>query len=265
LPSFLQNTAKLTWRNITIDKNNYFPVKKELLKKLRPTDEKLKLKTYFLETTTILIAANKQSLSTLGRTTLMLRLGSSEYLKEAIVIEVLSTDLLLGTDWLKKNGAAINFARNTLTIGRQEFQLLLRDKQVCFQVSAVKQIKIKPLSSIIEWINLPDDFKGEVLFEYLSQIRNLEIREGLFEVKNGQIQLLLLNKNKFQLSIGKGKFLGRVEQIDIVDQVNSISKEIENPNQLSGLKFDENLNTNQQRELKSLLNKYSHICTKTGL
>ena len=55
----------------------------------------------------------------------MLRLGSSEYRQEAIVIEDLSTDLLLGNDWLKKNGAAINFARNTLTIGRQEFQLIL--------------------------------------------------------------------------------------------------------------------------------------------
>lgn len=58
-------------------------------------------------------------------------------------------------------------------------------------------------------------------------------------------------------------FLEKEEQIDVVDRVNFIWKLMENSNPLWSLKFDENLNEHQLKELKSLLNKYSHICWKT--
>jgi len=212
-----------------------------------------------LTTPTRFVAANRQTIPTSGWTTLLMKLGPLNTTHKAIVVENLSTDLLLGTDWLKKNGADVNFGKNLLIIGSHRFDLLIKEKQSNFFVSTVREISLEPLSTQIEWFDLPKDFSGQVLWEYENTVRYLNIKSGLFEPDNHQIPLILENKNKFPIRIGKGKYLGTVEQIAHVSHVTHEQPEGQPSNEI---KLDPKIGATEKKRLLDLVKRYEHICSK---
>ena len=208
------------------------------------------------------IAANKQTMMVRGWTIINLKLGQLKQIQRAYVIEDLSTDFLLGLDWIKRNGSKIDFEKNTLKIGNQTFELLIKEKQSSFSVSTSRQIQIEPLSSKIEWIKIPKDFDNEVIFESI----NDNTRQGLFKVYNQQIPLILINKQNYPVTIEKGKFLGNIESIEKVNigshiGINNIGPQIEE--KASKLvEFDKNLTSEQRLKLSKLIEKYDKIFSK---
>ena len=51
-------------------------------------------------------------------------------------------------------------------------------------------------------------------FENENPLQYLDIRDGLFEINQSSFPVVLVNKNKFELALGKGKFLGKLEKCD---------------------------------------------------
>ena len=116
--------------------------------------KKLKLKTT-LNPGVNLIGANNKPLEATGCTILEFEIGQIKLRQKAVVVKNLSTNLLLGTDWLKKNGIIMNYERNNLTLGKTQIKLETKQIQTECVMSAVNNIEIKPFSSHIEWVKVP--------------------------------------------------------------------------------------------------------------
>ena len=219
--------------------------------KINPPDKSLRF-----------IAANKQTLTITGWTLLSFRIGQLEFSQEATVVENLSTNILLGTDWLNKNGVDISFQRKLVIIGKQSFQLLVHEKQTSHFISSVKHMEIKPFSNKIEWMDVPKDFTGEVLFEGVDTINNLEIRDGVFTVNHNKIPLILINKNKFPIVIEKRKLLGHIEQTASINQISVNKNEKKKHDTINQIEFDKNLTNSQKDEFDKIVKEYDDVFSK---
>ena len=126
----------------------------------------------------------------------------------------MSTDLLLGTDWLQQNGVILNYQKRVLTCGKFCSLLLTTKSQIPHCINTNKTITVAACSSHVEWISVPGIFNGTAYLENENPIQYLNVRDGLFTVTNNQVPLILINKNNFAVQIGKGKFIGKIEKID---------------------------------------------------
>ena len=155
------------------------------------------------------IAANNQVLPHTGFTLLDIEIGQWKTKQKAIVVKDLSADILLGTDWLKQHGVILNYHKAVITCGKFTSKLLTTRLQTTHGIFTNKAISIAPLTSHVEWVTVPEIFNGTSYFENENPIRYLEVRDGLFEIQQNSMPIVLVNKNKFEIKLGK--FLGNLE------------------------------------------------------
>ena len=207
------------------------------------------------------IAANNKPLGDLGWTLFEIKLIVLVIRQKAIVVEDLSTELLLGSDFLKENGMIINYLNNTLTCGRVQMNLITTVKQEFNYISSVRELQIEPNSTVIEWIKIPSSFGGDVYFEG-NGFRNLYTKNGLFKVENSMIPVIFCNKNNFPVRVGKGKQIGYLERTAKISTISEIFNKSKSTKSPSVMSVQKNLNAKQKEMLDFLLKKYEHIFSK---
>ncbi len=221
---------------------------------------KLRLKICKQTSDLKLIGANNSPLHISGFTLVEVELGQMKVIQKAIVVKNLSTDFLLGTDCLRQHGVIINFERNTLSIGKSSIKLITKEKQTNFCVSSANVIELKPFSSTIQWLKVPDDAEGPVYFEYENHIKGVDIKNGFFDLDEKSIPLIFTNRSNVTLRIGKGRHLGTACNVESVRSIRNVQQDISKSFKASSLlKFGKNLSKEQEIKIKELVDKYSHI------
>ena len=95
------------------------------------------------------------------------------------------------------------------------------------------------------------------------------IKNGLFDAKDGRIPLIITNKRNFPVELSKGKYLGKVDKVNVAveNSIQTVISELEK-NKINSKKISEIVNLNseltecQSKKLKELLMKYEHIFSK---
>jgi hypothetical protein len=111
------------------------------------------------------LAANQTPLENFGKTILNMKLGQLNIAQEAVVIKNLSTNILLGTDFLVKNAAIVNYSDLTLSIGNSLIKLETIGDQMNFFLSTTKSFDIPANSEHVEWFQVPKSFTNSVYVE----------------------------------------------------------------------------------------------------
>jgi hypothetical protein len=230
--------------------------------------DQLKLNVSPDEENVLYIAANGQPLKNMGWTLLHFKMGQFEMTQKCIIIDKLSTNLLLGTDALQNYGMVINYLNHTLSVGKVSVKIYTKSKQTCSSINATSKICIPAKSTHVEWIKMPENFKTTMLVESV-EMTNVYIKNGLFDANEGRIPLMITNKRDYPVEVPKGKFLAKVELVSVVIE-KSISAVV---TKLIGAgvptqKISEIVNLNgkmtkeQEKKMKILLDKYDHIFSK---
>ena len=225
--------------------------------------KRLQLKKTTIDDNIRYIAANNEVLSHTGFTLIDVEIGQWKTKQKAIVVKDLSAELLLGTDWLTQHGVIINYQKAILSCGKFSSKLLTTRRQTCHSIFTNKSITIAPMSSHIEWVSVPDVFNGMSYFENENPLQYLDIRDGLFEINQSSFPVVLVNKNKFELALGKGKFLGKLEKCD-ASQIMSINTDGGNqkPTASKMVNVDNGLEKGQTKLVKELADRYDSIFSK---
>ena len=226
--------------------------------------KRLKLAVTKTENNTRYVAANNEVLTHTGFTIIDIKIGQWRTKQKAIVVEKLSTELLLGTDWLRQHGVIINYQKEILSCGRFSTKLYTAKIQTNHSIFTNKSITIAALSSHIEWIDVPENFNGTNYFENENSIQHIQIRDGLFEIQQNSLPIVMINKNKFEVTIGKGKHLGTLEKCDHSQILNIKTSNMEKAPTASKLvNIDKNLNTDETRRIKTLADRYDQVFSKS--
>ena len=240
--------------------------------------EKLKLKIANHRSDVKYIAANGQSLNMVGYCFLDLCISGKKIKQMAVVIDNLSTQLLLGTDMLSNYGMIINYSNKTLTIGEYSTKIFTNkpifETQRHFLITK-ENISVPPRCVHVEWIDIPESFKGTVYLEDLRKRNSLEIKEGIFNVEGMKVPLIFTNTNKFVVKIGKRKKIALLESIGSFETISSITRsmgvdtgtsQLEKKVRAIDLVKWENVNCTKDElaELKRLVDKYDHIFSKNS-
>ena len=228
----------------------------------------LKLKILENDNNIVYIAANGQPLKTMGWTLLHFSMGKFEMTQKCVVIDKLSTNLLLGTDTLCNYGMVINYGNHTLSVGKITVNLYTNLKQTSTCINVCNSITIKPNGTHVEWYKVPENFKESLLVESIG-MNHVFIKNGLFDAKDGRIPLIITNKRNFPVELSKGKYLGKVEIVNVAveNSIQTVISELEK-NKINSKKISEIVNLNseltecQSKKLKELLMKYEHIFSK---
>ena len=176
---------------------------------------KLRLKIMEPVDNTVYIAANKEILKTVGWTLHGLEIGQLKLKQKCIIIDRLSTDILLGTDTLVKYGMIIDFYQIfTLSCGKISVKIFTNYRQTASCLAANSVITIKPNGTHVEWMKVPENFNNALLVQS-EDFNNIVIKSGLFEASDGRVPVIITNKRNYTVEIQKGKYLANVEMVDV--------------------------------------------------
>ena len=230
--------------------------------------EKLRLKVVPDDSNTIYIAANGQPLNTVGCTLLRFKMGQFEMTQWCTIISGLSTDLLLGTDALVHYGMVINFEKHYLSVGKVTAKIYTNMKQKTATINATSRIVLKPQGTHIEYMSVPAHFKSSLFVESVA-LKEVYIKNGLFDANEGRIPIIITNKRNYPVEIPKGKYLARVEEVLVVVEKSIdavvrelVAKGVDNKKISEIVKMDSKLTAKQKEKMDSLVNEYDDIFSK---
>ena len=214
------------------------------------------------------ISANGGILKTIGYCYIDLEFGKTIIKSLCTIIDNLSADVLIGTDLLATHGMIIDYTKNLLKIGKNSINIFTTHKQTNYCLTAPSKIKIKAQTNHVEWIKLPDVFSGSALVETNNPMEHVSLREGIFEIFDKKIPIILSNNNKFDVVVGKNKYIADLEIID-KDTINSVEEDIdEAKNCYAGQDVKpftlekRNLSDAQYNKLNRLIKKFNQIFSK---
>ena len=113
-----------------------------------------------------LITANKQQLKLEGITTITVTIGKLTSNQECIIVDDLSVDVLLATDFCQRLGAKIDYDGKILQIGRHITPIFTKGRQTEACIVLDEDLEIKANSSKIIWCKSP--IRSNILVEGLN-------------------------------------------------------------------------------------------------
>jgi hypothetical protein len=217
------------------------------------------------EKTCSLVGANGLPLNVEGWTIVNLNAGKVELRQKLIVVKNLAADLILGSDWCRRNETVISYAKQAIYINNSSIPLIQQNRSKHQFLVNVNKIELKPFENKIEWMEPQRPVKGPVYFEDVALFKNIEFKPGLFEVVNGKVPVIVENKSSKILLIKAGMKLGSIEEISNIKHVNSVQHGPKNNTRKAAdlLKFDKNLTEDQKEKLRALVAEYEHIFSKS--
>jgi hypothetical protein len=222
--------------------------------------KRLKLRVTKMNDNIQYIAANSGVIHHKGFTILDVAIGQWKTKQKAIVVDHLTADILLGTDWLSQHGVIINYEKKLLSCGKFFSNLTTSKIQTSHCICTTRAITIPPLSSHIEWFNVPESINGLSYFENENPVRYLDIRDGLFDINQNAVPVVLVNKHNFEVVVGKGKFIGKIEQLEKKNILN-IATSTKEKNKLNSklINIARNLSSKESQRLNLLIDSYDKI------
>ena len=120
----------------------------------------------------------------------------------------------------------------------------MKQTSTCINVS--NSITIKPNGTHVEWYKVPENFKESLLVESID-MNHVFIKNGLFDAKDGRIPLIITNKRNFPVELSKGKYLGKVELVNLVveNSIQTVVSELQK-NKINRKKISEIVNSNNE-------------------
>ncbi len=214
------------------------------------------------------ITANGEKLKTLGWSIMEVIIGSYKFRQKCVVVKNLCTNILLGTDALVTHGIILNYLTKTLSVGNVSLELFTKGEQFSFCLATSRRVEIKPLGSHVEWVKVPASFIKPVLVqgELLSHVK---VSNGLFEITDGKVPVIMLNQKMHPVVIEKGQRLAVAEKVKMVNVVSN-TPEAKMLDKLRDkmvravdlVNIDSRLSKEQLSAVKELIEKYDHIFAK---
>ncbi|CAF0859482.1 unnamed protein product [Brachionus calyciflorus] len=225
------------------------------------------------------VTANGTPLEVNGQTSLEFYIGTKLVKGDFVIAKNLSSNLILGVDFLKANNCIIDFRQNLLKSGENKVELNIKNSKV---ICASSEITINAFDSFTYKIKIPENFiDKDIFFESSSKLNILEGYTNTPECVN----LIIFNKEPFKRVIRKHTILGKFSRCEVLKSINNTEElvniiqddlKVDYINNIFEAKTDNkpwipseiinfkntNLNKDQINELKKLIDNYSEIFSK---
>ncbi len=176
---------------------------------------------------------------------------------------------ILGNDFLRNNKVSINYFRQEITIGNQHIPFYLNSAECMSRVSSSKPHKLTvPQDTVLPsrsttLIKLPISKRGLLTpFVKTMETYNLIIPEILYPDK-GQIEVPILNLNKYPVTLNAHTCLGHIEDVDDIQhtnyEFNSFCYAASSSSPSFEFKINPELSSAQREQLLKLLHEYSDV------
>ncbi|CAG2249263.1 unnamed protein product [Mytilus edulis] len=167
------------------------------------------------------VAANGNQVAVLGKIDIVVTVGSTKFTQTVHVLDQLHHTLILGFDFMKNQGAFINFDDLTLEMNKPKMII----GSISIKAGLVRTIKAVTIPKRSE-INIPVSVSRQthdstVLLEplesYCPALKNLVVAKCLVNVQNGKACLRLLNPTHSDIQLKPHKEIAKVSQVNIDD------------------------------------------------
>ena len=212
------------------------------------------------------VTANGEKLNNMGWSIIDVKIGSYKFKQRCVVIKGLSAEVLFGTDALVNHGMVFDFGRKTLSVGKISVKLITKAMQSSCCLSMTKRVEIRPLQTHVEWMPVPEKF-GESLLLQGELLTDVKISNGLYNSEDGRIPVIFVNQRRYPVVLEKGKFIGVVERVKVVNVVvnSHVEKKLEEINiklAKDMVEIDKKLPQHQLKKAQDLITEYDHLFSK---
>ena len=221
-----------------------------------------------------IVLADGTPLQVKGRCQLQISLGTFSFTHDVVIADI-STEGILGLDFLKQHKCLVDVSLGKLYVGGMEHELQLQGHLGCFNVSLKETITIPPMSEMIcpGRLLLPSDkIISEALMveanERFQKSGKALVARSLINAKE-DVALRLMNVSSQPQTVYKNTLVGKTSAVtNVMDYSNqSVEKNFEDtiPGHLKELYAEttKDLSAEQALKTKKVLLKYQHIFSKS--
>ena len=224
-------------------------------------------------------SASGDSLKVVGCSFIPIKLGNQHFTHQFIIIAQIQHPVILGLDFLRAHSATLNFARNVMTIGQEDIDLLGLSN-IISKGRLAQSISVKPQTTSFIYIKPKLNYTNPSVCYQLSSADTplLEHEPGHFILntfshvhKNDMIPAILVNTTGKHFHLTKGNVLAHLTPTDPEHMVNTVTAT--NPPSFSDLHEDfdpkysvdnlkiknPNITPQQRQQLFDLIASYSDI------
>ncbi|CAC5379946.1 unnamed protein product [Mytilus coruscus] len=172
------------------------------------------------------IAANGNHVQVLGKLSITLHVGNKKFTKTVHVLDQLHHSLILGVDFMRKNGAFINFQDCTLEL-KDNPSIVLSSITLNSGLLRTKKVVTIPKHSetLIQVSVSKQDEDSTVLLEPLDAppqfLQNVVVTKCLVKIRNGKAHLRLLNLTATDIKLRPHKVIAKVSHVN-TEEIHSI-------------------------------------------
>ena len=177
----------------------------------------------------VLQSANGGLLGVVGKTELKFQLGDKTSTHSFVVVSDLNRNLILGNDWLEKNGEIIYFNLMKLRVG-STYIPLEEDIHICSLVRATRDVVLPPQTARVCEVSLKDRpyFDRDSYFEiapaeqgFIAEGLGLQVYSSGVQVsKQRRYPVLIANSTNKTYKIRRGCVVGKMEPVKQMRSVN---------------------------------------------
>ena len=237
----------------------------------------------------VLRAVNGSSLQVLGRTQVPFEIDNKPYMFKAFVVEGMTYDVILGTDFLSHFKAKINFEDNTLDLSE--------DKLTRAQITATPSVKQENINEVrvLNYVEVPpfceiflkSELQRKIQSEtigFIEPSRQLTMKYSMCGAailasvsSDGTVPFRLMNPTPVKVKLYPGTTLGSFTVMNdhsigsiITDEDVAFCRNLHNDSKPTETKVpvdltNTDLTSDQKVRLQNLLNSYSDLFAKSHL
>jgi predicted aspartyl protease len=160
----------------------------------------------------IVLGDSKTTINQYGWIYLTFRIDRLYYGIQAIVVDNLTTDLVLGMDFLKKFKVEINIVKQYLVLYHHQQKIYVKFEQPN-AVRLAKEYTILPrckciVDCTISGSSEDNEMLLKVIDEKIQQAKRIRLCDGIVKIKNNSVELTIYNPTTTMVTLPKSMFLG---------------------------------------------------------
>ena len=167
-------------------------------------------------------SASGDSLKVLGCSFIPIKIGNQHFTHQFIIIRDIRHPVIIGLDFLRTHNATLNFARNVMTIGEEDIELLGL-ANVISKGRLAQSISVKPQTTSFIYLKAKSNYVDPSICYQLSSASTplLENEPGLFILntfshvhENNLLPALLINTTGKHFNLSRGNVLAHITPHD---------------------------------------------------
>jgi hypothetical protein len=222
------------------------------------------VQVYGLDDAPLLIDAQRKAITLAGVVRGWMRMGEAEYEINALVVDELSVDLLIDTQFIDKHVHLINSRHRIVVMNRgEEVPLIAADNSSAGHVFVVEGIEIPPKCEAV--VRVKSQARGLCLVTGLGR-RDAAVANGLHELDSGSSFLMKVgNFGTRSVTLTPGTVIAYAEVYSENLVLNVEDQPSKNPAEWEGNLDLEVLTENQRDVFRKVLREYSHLWDQNRL